>query len=33
MGKDHTLFAMTAGKVEFAVKGRLGRHIVSIVSA
>lgn len=33
MGKDHTLFAMTAGKVEFATKGRLGRHIVSIVSA
>jgi large subunit ribosomal protein L27 len=30
MGKDHTLFALTAGQVQFK-KGRLGRSFVSIV--
>jgi large subunit ribosomal protein L27 len=29
MGKDHTLFALTEGKVEFRT-GRLGRTFVSI---
>ncbi len=30
MGKDHTLFAKVAGKVHFAVRGALKRHVVSI---
>ncbi|MCL6556381.1 MAG: 50S ribosomal protein L27 [Burkholderiales bacterium] len=30
MGKDHTLFAKVAGKVQFAIKGPLKRHVVSI---
>ncbi|MEJ5211522.1 MAG: 50S ribosomal protein L27 [Burkholderiales bacterium] len=30
MGKDHTLFAKVAGKVHFATKGALKRHVVSI---
>ncbi|MEO1767447.1 50S ribosomal protein L27 [Thiobacter aerophilum] len=30
MGKDHTLFAKVAGKVQFATKGALKRHVVSI---
>ena len=30
MGKDHTLFAKVAGKVKFAIKGPLKRHVVSI---
>jgi len=30
MGKDHTLFALTAGQVQFK-KGKLGRSFVSIV--
>lgn len=30
-GKDHTLFAKADGKVEFAIRGRLGRRMVSIV--
>ena len=32
MGKDHTLFALVEGKVQFAVKGALKRRVVSIVS-
>lgn len=33
MGKDHTLFAKTAGKVKFEVKGPKNRKYVSIVVA
>ena len=33
MGKDHTLFAKTSGKVVFEVKGALKRKTVSIVAA
>lgn len=32
MGKDHTLFALVEGKVQFAVKGTQKRRTVSIVS-
>ena len=30
MGKDHTLFALTHGKVKFAVRGPLNRSTVSV---
>ncbi len=33
MGRDHTLFARVAGKVQFAVKGAASRQTVSIVPA
>lgn len=33
MGKDHTLFALVEGKVEFATKGKDKRKIVSVVPA
>ncbi|MES1982350.1 MAG: 50S ribosomal protein L27 [Pseudomonadota bacterium] len=33
MGKDHTLFALVAGKVEFAIKGALKRRTVSVTAA
>jgi large subunit ribosomal protein L27 len=33
LGKDHTLFALVDGKVQFAIKGALQRHIVSVVPA
>ena len=32
-GRDHTLFAKAAGRVEFSVRGRLRRKTVSIVSS
>ena len=32
-GKDHTLFALVTGRVQFAVKGPLRRKIASIVPA
>ena len=32
LGKDHTLFAKAAGKVEFATKGTKKRKVVSVVS-
>ncbi|HEC11911.1 MAG TPA: 50S ribosomal protein L27 [Acidiferrobacteraceae bacterium] len=32
MGRDYTLFAKTAGKVQFAVKGPKSRKIVSIIA-
>ncbi|WVN41628.1 50S ribosomal protein L27 [beta proteobacterium MWH-UniP1] len=32
MGKDHTLFALTNGKVLFGVRGPLNRSTVSVVS-
>jgi len=33
MGKDHTLYALTSGRVQFGYKGRLNKHTVSIVAA
>ncbi len=33
IGKDHTLFALTEGKVRFDVKGPKNRKFVSVVSA
>jgi large subunit ribosomal protein L27 len=30
MGKDHTLFALTEGRVEFKAKGN-GRTLISVV--
>ena len=33
IGKDHTLFALVEGRVQFAVKGALRRRTVSIVPA
>ncbi|MDQ8033246.1 50S ribosomal protein L27 [Bordetella genomosp. 1] len=32
VGKDHTLFALADGKVEFGTKGALNKAIVSVVS-
>ncbi|ALS97471.1 50S ribosomal protein L27 [Lacimicrobium alkaliphilum] len=32
LGKDHTLFALESGKVQFEVKGPQNRKYVSIVS-
>ena len=33
LGKDHTLFALVDGRVQFAVKGALNKHTVSITAA
>lgn len=33
IGKDHTLFALTEGHVEFAVKGAMNRRTVSVIAA
>ena len=33
IGKDHTLFATSGGKVEFIVKGPKSRKFVQVVSA
>ncbi len=33
IGRDHTLFALVDGRVEFSVKGANKRRIVSVVSA
>ena len=33
IGKDHTLFALADGQVQFAVKGELNRQTVSVTSA
>ena len=33
MGKDHTLFALIDGKVSFAIKGALNRHMVIVTPA
>jgi len=33
IGRDHTLFAMVDGKVQFAVKGPEGKSTVSILPA
>ena len=32
LGRDHTLFALVDGKVEFAVKGAAKRRTVSVVA-
>ena len=31
LGRDHTLFALVPGKVQFGVRGPQGKHIVSIL--
>jgi large subunit ribosomal protein L27 len=33
MGRDHTLFALVDGKVQFAVRGELNRQTVSVTPA
>jgi len=33
LGKDHTLFALVDGHVQFATKGALNKHTVSIIPA
>jgi large subunit ribosomal protein L27 len=33
MGKDHTLFALIDGKVQFTTKGAAQRHMVIVVPA
>jgi len=33
LGRDHTLFALINGKVEFSVKGLKKRRMVSVVAA
>ncbi|MCW5296788.1 MULTISPECIES: 50S ribosomal protein L27 [Herbaspirillum] len=33
MGKDHTLFALTEGKVQFVIKGVAKRQYVTVVAA
>ncbi|MEO6352375.1 MAG: 50S ribosomal protein L27 [Burkholderiaceae bacterium] len=33
MGKDHTLFALIQGKVQFVIKGALQRQFVTVVPA
>jgi large subunit ribosomal protein L27 len=33
MGKDHTLFALIPGKVQFLVKGATQRQFVTVVPA
>ncbi len=33
IGKDHTLYALTDGKVKFSVSGRLKKPTVSVVEA
>lgn len=32
MGKDHTLFALIEGQVQFSVKGALRRRTVSVIA-
>ena len=32
MGKDHTLYALVTGKVQFAIKGALRRQTVMVVA-
>ncbi|GGX15163.1 MULTISPECIES: 50S ribosomal protein L27 [Undibacterium] len=33
MGKDHTLYALVTGKVQFVIKGALKRQTVTVVAA
>ncbi|AEI74933.1 50S ribosomal protein L27 [Candidatus Moranella endobia PCVAL] len=30
-GKDHTLFALMTGKIQFGIKGTMNRRLVSVV--
>lgn len=32
IGKDHTLFALKEGRIQFSVKGALKKQIVSVIS-
>ena len=32
IGKDHTLFALADGKVSFAIKGAMNKHMVNVTS-
>ncbi|MSQ57535.1 MAG: 50S ribosomal protein L27 [Limnohabitans sp.] len=31
IGKDHTLFALVEGRVSFAIKGSLNKHMVNVI--
>jgi large subunit ribosomal protein L27 len=33
IGKDHTLFALTDGHVQFSTKGAAKKHMVNVVPA
>ncbi|MEW6694660.1 50S ribosomal protein L27 [Tepidimonas thermarum] len=33
IGKDHTIYATVAGKVEFTVKGALNRKVINVIPA
>lgn len=33
MGKDHTLYALVDGQVEFSVRGALNKQTVSVIAA
>lgn len=33
IGRDHTLFALTDGRVQFAIKGAARKQVVSVVPA
>lgn len=33
IGRDHTLYATADGEVVFAQKGRLNRHVISVVQS
>jgi large subunit ribosomal protein L27 len=33
LGKDHTLFALVEGHVQFKIKGSMNKHMVNIVPA
>ncbi len=33
IGKDHTLFSLVTGKVQFAIKGALNKRTVSVIAA
>ncbi|WBY00838.1 50S ribosomal protein L27 [Ramlibacter tataouinensis] len=33
VGRDHTLFALVDGRVQFATKGALSKHTVNVVPA
>ncbi|HYD74873.1 50S ribosomal protein L27 [Ramlibacter sp.] len=33
VGRDHTLFALVDGRVQFATKGALNKHTVNVVPA
>ena len=33
MGKDHTLFSLIEGKVQFSIKGALKKRTVSVIAA